>query len=70
MGPLTTHVLNTATGLPAVNVKIVIDKNVCSSGNNYVWQKIGETNTNSDGRAPNLLSNNEEVYDYVFHSKF
>ena len=62
MGPLTTHVLNTATGLPAVNIRLTIERSngdIVDNGSN--WQKIGETYTNADGRAPNLLSSIEEV---------
>ena len=66
MGPITTHVLDTASGKPAANIRIVIDKNVGdSAANELEWECIGETRTNSDGRGPGLLSTEQEVRAYI-----
>ena len=45
-GYLTTHVLDTARGIPAAGIKIALYK---VSGNSH--RKIAETVTNSDGRT-------------------
>lgn len=49
--PLTSHVLNTATGQPAANMKISLHK--LQEG---AWQEIAAKVTNSDGRAGHFLS--------------
>ncbi|MCR8550812.1 hydroxyisourate hydrolase [Salipiger sp. P9] len=49
-GYLTTHVLDTARGLPAEGVKIALYK---VSGNSH--RKIAETVTNDDGRTDNPI---------------
>lgn len=64
-GYLTTHVLDTARGLPAAGLKIVLYK---VSGNSH--RKIAEVETNADGRtdAPILPVDKFEpgVYELVF----
>ncbi|ELU04386.1 hypothetical protein CAPTEDRAFT_223510 [Capitella teleta] len=53
-GPLTTHILDTASGSPAANVPILLYKEASSS-----WTLIAEGSTNSDGRCPGLLTQSE-----------
>lgn len=64
-GYLTTHVLDTAQGLPAAGVKIALYR---LSGNGH--DKIAQTMTNADGRtdAPILPAEKFEVgtYELVF----
>ncbi|MEM0900522.1 MAG: hydroxyisourate hydrolase [Pseudomonadota bacterium] len=64
-GFLTTHVLDTARGAPANNVKIALYR---VSGNSH--KKIAETMTNSDGRTdtPILPENKFKLgtYELVF----
>ena len=50
MSPLTTHVLDTARGTPAVGVPIVLEKDVDGT-----WTECGKGATNDDGRLPGLL---------------
>ena len=75
MGPLTTHVLNTASGRPASDMRISIDRNMSADDSSFDWQNIGETMTNSDGRGPGILSPAEEaafaegVYKMTFFTK-
>ena len=52
MSTISTHVLDTAIGKPAQGVHIILE-HLSTSGQ---WQKLGEGNTNSDGRLPDLLS--------------
>ncbi|XP_042887875.1 5-hydroxyisourate hydrolase-like isoform X3 [Penaeus japonicus] len=49
--PLTSHVLDTATGRPAANMKLSLHRL-----QNAVWQEIAVKETNSDGRAGQFLS--------------
>lgn len=50
--PLTTHVLDTATGHPAAGLVITLDRRE-SDGS---WSRLANGVTNSDGRVGNLLS--------------
>ena len=50
MSPITTHVLDTAAGRPAVGVPITLELQEGSD-----WKKIGGGMTNEDGRLPGLL---------------
>lgn len=54
--PITTHILNTATGKPAcdVGVKLFVQKNN-EANNELTWQLIAEGSTDNDGRINNLL---------------
>ena len=53
MSQLTTHILDTSSGRPAKNVAVVLEHHF-----NESWIKIGEGNTNDDGRIPGLLKEN------------
>ncbi|MFZ9886104.1 MAG: hydroxyisourate hydrolase [Myxococcota bacterium] len=50
-GPLTTHVLDTAKGAPAVGVPILLEKR----GDDGSFLELARGITNSDGRCPGLL---------------
>jgi 5-hydroxyisourate hydrolase len=50
MSPITTHVLDTAKGIPAENVPIHLESWINSD-----WQLLGRGSTNADGRLTNLL---------------
>ena len=55
--PITTHILDTASGLPASGVHIILERSSnCSDLETCSWEKIGETLTNADGRGPGLCS--------------
>ncbi len=49
MSQITTHILNTALGSPAVGVEITLSRLLEER-----WETIGSGQTNSDGRAPSL----------------
>jgi len=68
MPNLTTHVLDISSGKPAETIKIELFKLIEGS-----MQKINEIHTNSDGRSPNPLLNddnddNKGVYELHFHA--
>lgn len=48
--PLTTHVLDTATGRPAVGVPISLDRQAAGG-----FVRVASGSTNHDGRLPGLL---------------
>jgi 5-hydroxyisourate hydrolase len=56
-GPITTHVLDTASGKPASNVLIrlqrCIQENLDSESE---WVTLNEVRTNTDGRAPAITA--------------
>ncbi|MED6251583.1 hypothetical protein ATANTOWER_000082 [Ataeniobius toweri] len=51
--PLTTHVLNTALGVPGTNVTLRLYQQDTSTN---VWQLITTGTTNDDGRCPGLIT--------------
>ncbi|MFN8393566.1 MAG: hydroxyisourate hydrolase [Bacteroidia bacterium] len=57
MSQITTHILDTSLGKPAAGVPIRLEKPVPG----YQWEIIASGITNSDGRVPNLLPNNEPL---------
>ena len=67
MGKLTTHILDTALGCPASDVRIELFR-----VNGQVRDKISETITNADGRcdAPVLEGDDFQigVYELLFHA--
>jgi 5-hydroxyisourate hydrolase len=52
---ITTHVLDTSRGCPAVGVPVVLERAVDSG-----WQPVGRSTTDADGRACDLLSSAPE----------
>ncbi len=65
--PITTHVLDTALGLPAAGMPITLERQ--SGGSNY--EQIGQGVTNTDGRVTDLLpagSISEGVYRITFNT--
>ena len=62
---ITTHVLDTAVGLPGKNISIRLQ-----SKQNGVWQTIAQGITNADGRIPDLLPQEKnlkpDTYKMVF----
>ena len=53
MSPITTHVLDTARGLPAAGVAVVLD--VATDGQTPGWRELGRGTTDADGRVQSLL---------------
>ena len=50
MSPITTHVLDTATGSPAAGLPITLERKTADG-----WVTITSAVTNSDGRVANLM---------------
>lgn len=57
MTGLSTHILDTSKGQPAVDVAIVLEY----SSDKNTWREINRTLTNADGRVSNLLPSNNNL---------
>jgi 5-hydroxyisourate hydrolase len=68
MKGITTHVLDTSRGQPAAGVPIRLS--VRTGQDQDVWKDLGETTTNSDGRAPDLLSADAKISAGVYRLIF
>jgi 5-hydroxyisourate hydrolase len=55
MSAITTHILDTTTGLPGAGIPVVLERKTHTSG----WQAIAEGITDIDGRLKDLLSPTE-----------
>ena len=55
MSAITTHILDTVSGLPGAGIPVILERKTHSSG----WQVIAEGITDFDGRANDLMSPNE-----------
>ena len=55
MSPITTHILDTTTGLPGAGIPVVLERKTHSSG----WQPIAEGISDVDGRVNDLIGVNE-----------
>ena len=69
MSQITTHVLDTAKGSPAEGIMISLQKPVGTDS----WETITSGTTNSDGRIPNFLGEDQQIppgiYRMVFETK-
>jgi 5-hydroxyisourate hydrolase len=52
MSQITTHVLDTSLGKPAVNVSVVLERQIAPGQ----WKKRAQGATDADGRLKNLLA--------------
>lgn len=57
--PITTHVLDTARGVPAVGVRIVLERETAGT-----WSRIGEGTTDADGRLRTLMAGSVSTGQY------
>ena len=57
MGGISTHVLDTAKGLPAQGVRVVLERRLPEGG----WAEIGSGVTDENGRIARLLGNGEAL---------
>ncbi|XP_014673478.1 PREDICTED: 5-hydroxyisourate hydrolase-like isoform X2 [Priapulus caudatus] len=60
--PLTTHVLDTSTGTPAVDLPITLyvrDGAGRKDDDGGAWKRLAAGNTNSDGKLPDMLTQDQ-----------
>ena len=65
MSPITTHVLDTARGLPAAGVGIVLERQ-----QDAAWQLIGRGETDDDGRQRALVPDGVAAPAGVYRLRF
>ncbi|HRH38402.1 MAG TPA: hydroxyisourate hydrolase [Flavobacteriales bacterium] len=65
MSTISTHILDTARGMPARGVRITLQRSV---GND--WEDLATGATNADGRAPELLSQGTKLADGIYRMRF
>ncbi|MGK2861348.1 MAG: hydroxyisourate hydrolase [Chitinophagaceae bacterium] len=65
MSQLTTHILDTTSGLPARGVSVVLFRQ--QNGN---WQEIAKGVTNDDGRIPSLLKEDMVLQTDTYKMRF
>lgn len=51
MSAISTHVLDTARGLPAAGIAVTLER----AGEAGAWAPLGQGTTDADGRIPNLV---------------
>jgi 5-hydroxyisourate hydrolase len=66
MSPITTHVLDTARGLPAMGVPVRLEQRKAPDR----WELIGKGTTNPDGRVADLLPEKFPVEKGVYRMSF
>ena len=66
MTRISTHVLDTARGIPAKDVSVQLERQESSSH----WRAVGAARTDSDGRCPQLLPDGEALAPGVYRLAF
>jgi 5-hydroxyisourate hydrolase len=62
---ISTHILDTSKGRPAVHVAVELDRNVDGE-----WQTLNAATTDNDGRIQQLLPENEPMYPGIYCARF
>lgn len=65
MSTISTHVLDTAQGRPATGVRVTLEAATTDG-----WHPLGATSTDDDGRAPDLLPDDQAVQPGVHRLTF
>lgn len=65
MSPITTHVLDTARGLPAEGVEVRLDYKA-----GKIWKELAEDRTDADGRARALLDEGTKLAPGLYRLTF
>jgi 5-hydroxyisourate hydrolase len=64
--PLTTHVLDTARGIPAAGVRVALDREAAPG----TWSRIAEAATDGDGRCKTLLPDGSSLQAGAYRLSF
>jgi 5-hydroxyisourate hydrolase len=67
MSPITTHVLDTATGRPAGGIRVVLEFFITAT---KTWATLGAGSTDADGRARSLLPDEHKLQAGVYRLRF
>lgn len=66
MSAITTHVLDTASGLPAAGVAVILDRRA----DDGQWDAVGRGHTDNDGRLKTLYPGNDAPEPGVYRLTF
>jgi len=66
MSPITTHVLDTARGSPAMGVPVLLEQLSPPSR----WRRLAKGVTNGDGRVPDLLPSSFKLQKGIYRLTF
>ena len=66
MATITTHILDTARGMPARGVRITLQRSTAE----HAWADIAMGSTNADGRVPDLLSKDTQLAEGMYRIRF
>ena len=66
MSTISTHILDTARGVPAKGVRVTLQ----SSTAEHKWEDIAMGTTNADGRVPDLLSKETNLAEGIYRIRF
>ncbi len=66
MSPITTHVLDAASGKPAAGVSVTLERQSASGR----WERLAQARTDADGRARDLLPEGHALEPGVYSLRF
>ena len=66
MSTISTHILDTARGMPARGVRVTLQR---SAGPDQ-WDDLAMGSTNADGRVPDLLPTDTNLADGIYRIRF
>jgi 5-hydroxyisourate hydrolase len=66
MSPITTHILDTSRGLPAADVRVILDRQTGPQS----WTEVASGATNADGRIADLLPDSAPITAGVYRLRF
>lgn len=66
MSTISTHILDTARGMPARGVRVTLQRSTAE----HKWEDIAMGSTNADGRVPDLLPKDTNLAAGIYRIRF
>ena len=66
MASISTHILDTARGMPARGVRITLQRSTAA----HEWKDLAMGSTNADGRVPDLLPKDTDLSEGTYRIRF
>ncbi len=66
MSTISTHVLDTARGMPARGVRVTLQRSTAG----HKWEDLAMGSTNADGRVPDLLAKETNLAEGMYRIRF
>eukprot|EP01041_Mallomonas_annulata_P001462 gene1462-2812_t len=68
---ISSHILDTSTGVPARNMRVIFERNVANNFTEFDWLLLSETTSNNDGRCPGIMEKcTQPLQTGVYRMKF